>query len=376
MGGSRLRRGLRLVAGNLLVLFVLLTGLNFIAALGYDARAFLERVVMPVSEKAGRASFQDKQKSEEIFREFSALQTRYVPYLVWQRVPFSGKWTTVGADGNRVHKATTEHPLGHVRLFGGSTMWGKGVDDEHTIAAQLNALRPSFAVHNHGESAFVSRQSFERLVNIVNADEPMDVAVFYDGCNDFFTLCREDTSINGHSRETDIARRLKPPSFAADALFGAVREIIFYAWGRSLKAAGPPSRCKDVPSAAERIARALINNWKNAKTIADAHGIEMHAILQPVAVLGSPNLSHLDYLRSDPSSRSEDYLKLYPIVQRMMAEEHADWMHDFTDAFDGDEILYIDGCHVNDRGNEIIAKRIDALIGQRLDALTSARAAH
>ena len=368
---GRFKRGVKLVAGNLLVLFVLLTGLNFIAALGYDARAFLERVFMPVSEKAGRASFADKQKAEEVFREFSALQTKYVPYLVWQRAPFKGKWTTVGQDGNRVHKSTTDHPVGHVRLFGGSTMWGKGVDDEHSIPAQLNALRPRFKVYNNGESGFVSRQSFERLVNVVNAEEPIDVAVFYDGCNDFFTLCREDTSINGHSREPDIARRLQPPSFAADALFGAMREIILYAWGRSLKAAGPPSRCQEVPGGAERVARGLVNNWKNAKTIADAHGIEMHAILQPVAALGSPNLSHLDYLRGDPPSRSEDYVKLYPIVQRMIADEHADWIHDFTDAFDGNEIVYIDGCHVNDRGNAIIAQRIDALIAPRLDALAA-----
>ena len=91
-------------------------------------------------------------------------------------------------------------------MFGGSTVWGKGVDNEHTIPATLNALRPRFAVHNHGESAFVSRQGFERLVNAINLEEPTDVAVFYDGCNDFFTLCREDTSINGHSHEAEAVQ--------------------------------------------------------------------------------------------------------------------------------------------------------------------------
>jgi hypothetical protein len=367
------RRALRLLAGNLFILFVMLTGLNFLAALGYDARAFLDQTFMPVSEKAGRDSFADKVKSKEIFREFSQLHSRYVPYLVWQRESFAGKWTTVGADGDRLHAPVPANPVGHVRMFGGSTMWGKGVDDSHTIPATLASLRPDFAVYNHGESAFVSRQAFERLVNTVNSELPIDVAVFYDGCNDFFTLCREDTSINGHSNEPDMARRLRPPSYAADVLFGAVRDIIFYAWGRSLKAVGPPSRCQDEPGAAERVARGLVNNWKNAKAIAEARGIEIHAILQPVAAVGSPNLSHLDYLRNDPPSRSADYAKLYPIVKRMMAEEGGDWMHDFSDVFDGGETVYIDGCHVNDRGNEIIAKRIDALIGGRLDELAAAR---
>ena len=371
---SPFRRGAKLVAGNLLVLFVLLAGLNFLAALGYDARAMLDRVFMPGSDKAARASLTDRKQAETIFREFGQLQTRYVPYLVWQRQPFHGETITVGEDGDRHHKPTTDHPIGHVRLFGGSTMWGKGVDDEHSIPAQFNRLHPRLAVYNNGESAFVSRQSLERLINIVNQREPVDVAVSYEGCNDFYTLCRKDTSIDGHSHEPEMARKLRPPSFAADALFGALREVIFYAWGRSLKAMGPPSRCQDEPDGAERVARTLISNWKNAKAIADSRGIEFHAILQPVAVIGSPNLSHLDYLAEESHSRSNDYQRAYPIVQRLMQAEQAPWMHDFTDAFDGGELIYIDGCHVNARGNEIIARRIDEILGPQLRAIEAAHA--
>lgn len=373
---SPFRRGVKLIAGNLFVLFVLLTGLNFLAAVGNDARALLDSIFMPGSDKAARASLTDRKQAETIFREFGQLQTRYVPYLVWQREPFHGETITVGEDGDRHHQPTTDDPIGHVRLFGGSTMWGKGVDDEHSIPAQFNHLHPRFEVHNHGESAFVSRQTLERLINLVNDSQPIDAAVSYEGCNDFYTLCRKDTSINGHSHEDDMARRLRPPSFAADALFGALREVIFYAWGRSLKAAGPPSRCQDDPDGAERVARTLVNNWKSAKAIADSRGIEFHAILQPVAVVGSPNLSHLDYLEEESHSRSNDYQRVYPIVQRLMREENAPWMHDFTDAFDGDELIYIDGCHVNARGNEIIARRIDGIIGPRLRAIEAAHPDH
>jgi len=372
---SPFRRGVKLVAGNLFVLFVLLAGLNFLAALGYDARALLDQVFMPGSDKAARASLADRKQAETIFREFGQLQTRYVPYLVWQRQRYEGETITVGEDGDRHHPPTTDHPVGHVRLFGGSTMWGKGVDDAHSIPAQFNGLHPRFAVYNHGESAFVSRQTLERLINLVNQEEPIDAAVSYEGCNDFFTLCRKDTSINGHSHEPEMARKLRPPSFAADALFGALREVIFYAWGRSLKAAGPPSRCQDEPHGAELVARTLLNNWKIAKAVADSRGIEFHAILQPVAVMGSPNLSHLDYLEEESHSRSNDYQKVYPIIRRMMQKENAPWMHDFTDAFDGDELIYIDGCHVNARGNEIIARRIDGIIGPHLRSIEAAHPA-
>jgi lysophospholipase L1-like esterase len=371
--GSALRRGLKLVAGNLLVLFLMLVGLNFIAAVGYDARALLDRLFMPVSDKAARESLTDREQAETIFREFSQLETRYVPYLVWRRAPFSGETTTVGENGDRIHPLPTGAPLGDVRLFGGSTMWGKGVDDAHSIPAQLQMTEPRFRVYNHGESAFVSRQGLERLINAVNQDEPLDAAVTYDGCNDFYTLCREDTSINGHSHESDVTRRLRPPSYAANALFGTLRELIFYAWGRSLKAAGPPSRCQNDPEGAANVARTLINNWKIAKAISDANGIEFHAILQPVAAVGSANLQHLDYLADDEHSRSIDYRKTYPLVQQWIRAEGGGWAHDFTDAFDGEELLYIDGCHVNARGNEIIAGRIAGVLGPRLRQIETTR---
>jgi len=248
-------------------------------------------------------------------------------------------------------------------LFGGSTMWGKGVDDEHTIPSAFNALHPEFLVHNHGESGFVSRQSLDRLVSLVNQDQPMDLVVFYDGCNDFYTLCRSDTSLNGHSRENEMRRKFRPPSMMVDAVSGALREVIFWAWGRSLKTTGPGSRCSGDPDGAERVARTLVNNWRIARRVAEQAGADFHAVLQPVGVVGSPNVDYLGDLANNPAQRLGDYRAVYPIVQRLVREANEPWLHDFSDAFDGDEPIYIDTCHVNARGNEIIARRMEESFG-------------
>jgi lysophospholipase L1-like esterase len=243
-------------------------------------------------------------------------------------------------------------------------MWGKGVDDHDTIPAAFHRFHPEVAVRNHGESGYVSRQALERLVNAVVVEEPTDLVVFYDGCNDFYTLCRSDTSLNGHSRENELARKFRPPSMTAEALSGALREIIFWAWGRSLKTTGPGSRCQTSPDGAEAVAKTLLNNWRIARRVADQTGAEFHAILQPVAMVGKPNVDYLESLRESPGQRIGDYEAVYPRVQRLIREAGEPWMHDFTDAFDGDEAIYIDGCHVNARGNEIIARRIDETFGR------------
>jgi lysophospholipase L1-like esterase len=52
--------------------------------------------------------------------------------------------------------------------------------------------------------------------------------------------------------------------------------------------------------------------------------------------------------------------KFIPLFGKFKREtrENLVWIHDLSDAFDVDEYIYIDGCHVNGRGNQIIAKRI------------------
>jgi hypothetical protein len=53
---------------------------------------------------------------------------------------------------------------------------------------------------------------------------------------------------------------------------------------------------------------------------------------------------------------------VYPFVREIQARENLDWIHDLTDAFDVEEYIYIDGCHVNGRGNQIIAQKIRGLL--------------
>ena len=86
-------------------------------------------------------------------------------------------------------------------------------------------------------------------------------------------------------------------------------------------------------------------------------GAEFHAILQPVAPIGQHNIEYL----SKRQTRTDFHL-VYPLVLEIKEREHLDWIHDFTDAFDVDEYIYIDSCHVNGRGNQIIAQKISKLL--------------
>jgi len=233
-------------------------------------------------------------------------------------------------------------------------MWGTGVDDHNTIPAHFNAIHKDYLVHNHGESGFVSRQELARLINLVNQNSPMDVVVFYDGCNDCRSLCRADVSINGTREELKIAKKVEHRWQVIDTLLGSIQTVIKKVIKKGKR---PPSRCLDNPDYAKKVASTLVNNWKIAKAVAALGGAEFHAILQPVAAIGQPNIEYL-IARADDT----DWHMVYPLVREIQARENLAWIHDITDAFDVDEYIYIDGCHVNGQGNQIIAQKISEFL--------------
>ncbi|MBI5504349.1 MAG: hypothetical protein HY899_06085 [Deltaproteobacteria bacterium] len=361
----------RRVMFNTALVVVLLAVLNLLASVILDGRRIYRSLVLPSDERAGLPNYPDKQWARQVLGEFNQLETRYVPFVEWRRAEYHGKAVTVRPDGDRaMMPASTQAPVGTVRFFGGSAMWGTGVEDDQTIPAFFNRLEPDFRVVNHGESGFSTRQDLAQLVNLVNQNEPMDLVVSYDGNNDAVNYCRTDVEINGHVHARKIERLLKPTSWIWNDLAGPLQELLSgKALRRLLSDPGPyATRCHQSAEYAQRVAETMVNNWKIARAVARQGGADFIAILQPVASLGSARVDHLS--PEDSSPRNEQAL-VYPIIQRLLAESGADWAYDFTDIFDGDEYTYIDVCHVTANGNRRVAERIDQILGPRLRALVA-----
>jgi lysophospholipase L1-like esterase len=368
----RARRIARLVAINLGVFVVLLAGLNLIASAIIDGGQLYRRFFLPGDDRVALPNYPDKQRARQILGEFNQLETRYVPFVEWRREEFHGETTTIGADGKRMQPETTRDPVGTVRFFGGSAMWGSGVADDETIPAAFNRLHPDFRVVNHGESGFTSRQSVSELVNLVNEGAPMDLVVFYDGNNDVGSFCQEEVGINSHTRARKLERLVRPLSKVWNDLTGSIQELVT---GKGVQKwlAGPgphPTRCHRDPAYARRVAEVMVNDWRIARAIAREGGADFIAILQPVASLGSPRTDHLSPPEYSPEKEQN---VVYPIVRQVLAERGIDWAYDFTDVFDGDEYVYIDECHVTPNGSRRVAERLDGIVRERLRGLALAR---
>jgi len=136
--------------------------------------------------------------SAAYFDEFRrAVRVDWKPYVEWWQRPFSGVYVTLDERGLR--PTPGEHSAGdeaiRILCFGGSTMMGMGVRDDHTIPAilarRLGELGHCVAVTNYGQLGHNNTQELITLQQLMKCQERIDVALFYDGINEM--ACAEQT---------------------------------------------------------------------------------------------------------------------------------------------------------------------------------------
>lgn len=138
-------------------------------------------------------AYRDVPFTNEMFYELKWAESHLAwhPYTYWRTTAYHGKWVNVGDDGLR---ATTPAPAGDkpvVRLFvfGGSAVWGYGVEDAATLPSlfseRLNrdsACRVE--VVNFGQLGYVSGQELASFTDQLRLGNIPDVALFHHGWND------------------------------------------------------------------------------------------------------------------------------------------------------------------------------------------------
>ncbi len=309
----------------------------------------------------------DREHAKEIFKDYNSVQHQYEPFVGWKTLPYTGKTTHIAANGERVHiPPTQDTSLQSIHFFGGSTMWGEGSDDQHTIPALVNSALPDFAVYNHAQLAYNTRQELDALITLYSGTTKPDLVVFYDGVNDAAFLCpSEIDQLPAHRLVPTFREKLyvKKSSLMKEVFFKLFLENIIRVINQYSDTTKKPSPydCISDPDKAEEIAEIFIKNWEMAHEMVTARGGKFIAVLQPAAFIGKP---HTDHLKLD-QDLGKNFSEVYRRIKLKIAERKHPWIYDLSDQFDGDEIIYIDFCHVSSNGNEIMAKAISKVIQEQ-----------
>ena len=346
---------IKVLAINVAVFAVLLVGLNWACGIYLKKTTRSHRSELP--NYAG-----NYEHARAVFADYNRIQHRYEPFVGWKALPYNGETTHVSQNGLRTAGKDSVQTDGKqvVRFFGGSTMWGEGSDDEHTIPSLFGRLNPGYQVFNHGQLAYNTRQELDELISVYARNDKTDMVIFYDGVNDAAFLCpKVITELPAHRLVPMYREKLYTGKFAiikelaaklfVDDILNLVRKVTYHPG-----ADNSPYDCVTNPAKAEAIAEMMIKNWEMAHEIVTRRNGKFIAVLQPAAFIGKPRTDHLEL----DEELGKNFHEIYRLLREKIAARKHPWIIDLSHAFDGDEYVFIDFCHVSPNGNQIIARQI------------------
>lgn len=298
---SRLARALgtlcQLLGAALLVFVVLEVGATaFLAARDGDRVGGAA-----LDPRADTELYRDQPWTTEYFREFHQVRAvAWEPYAYWRRQPFEGRWIGVDVRGHRRTWAPPPAAPGEPRrpvvwFLGGSTTWGSGQRDDHTLPS-LVARHLAEAGHpvealNLGESGWVGTQECIYLMRLLQRGERPDWVVFFDGFNDVFASYQHGRAGAGHNEfhrdfEFGLATGVGPRrGLEALARSLSLVRLAKALLGRLRGAGRPPWPGPGDPTERERRLRELVQvfeeNRRMTRALAAEYGFRVLTYLQP-----------------------------------------------------------------------------------------------
>mgnify|MGYP001333274991 CR=1 FL=1 len=285
------------------------------------------------------------------FEEFKGLKISYFDYYIWRRNDFHGKTIRI-KNGFRLNNNNEKFNLKKdIWVFGGSTIWGTGANNENTIPSLIEKIT-GISTLNLGETGYQTSQSLNLLVkNLVN-HKPKKI-IFYDGFNDVFHKCRSMNDYFQSAEESRIQELVNRNFFlySENLLIGPekfLRKLFVKSKSNEKK-----FNCNMNKDKALKIAKIFVENWLIAKSIADRHNINFIGVLQPTIFSSKSKKDNLDI-----NHELEVHFKiLYDMIKIELENKQFNYLN-LENPFSNNENIFIDACHLSPNGNLEIAQKI------------------
>ena len=218
------------------------------------------------------------------------------PYIfsevLFEESPTKGKYVNKNLDGFRVSfansfcdKAPRERT---VWLFGGSTTYGYGVDDNQTIssnlAKELNQKGKEYCIINFGRGFFYSTQELLLYTKLISQSNKKPKYVFFiDGLNDHYHLLGSSfVPKYNYNKSFSLYNKIFHNRFTKK-VFGKPSIPI------KNSPTAPADCILNTPSISDfcktltlNATKRMINNWETASRLSSTYDIEFIPLLQPV----------------------------------------------------------------------------------------------
>ena len=289
-------------------------------------------------------------------------------YVYWRRLPFAGRFINVDINGIRRTWTPAEVPATSPRVFvmGGSTVWGTGSRDEHTLpsalARELDRAGQAAVVVNYGESGYVSGQSLIALIGALREGTRPALVIFYGGVEDTFAAYQNGVAgipQNEANRRTEfnVSNSLAIRSLWKLLTAGTTRTSSLI-WQRS-ENGDALSTSRDESQLAHDVLADYCANVEAASALGRQYGFAVLAFWQPVIF----SKVHLTAYERGEAARQQGSRAFFERVYRHVSSSSAACrpiaLHDISRLFEQQAApRFLDSMHVTEEANREIAAAI------------------
>jgi lysophospholipase L1-like esterase len=289
--------------------------------------------------------------------------------------PFDGRYIHVDDAGRRLTVQPSDMDGPTVFMFGGSTMWGTGSRDDHTIPSQLASVlaRDGFAANivNYGEIGYVSTQEVLALMLELRRGNIPDVVIFYDGINDVTSAIHSGRAGIPHNEyrrraEFNLLSQCRAGDYKSEFFSRCVNNLatvrivraVLYRLGSDARESKAERIAQEAdPALTDGVADAYVDNIEIVRMLAERYGFTALFYLQPV-IFEKNTLTKYERTQLEAATKYRDFFTdCYAAITRRA--EGISCFHDISGVLaDCPQPCFLDFMHIDEKSNGIVAEAI------------------
>ncbi len=316
-----------------------------------------------IDARINSPTYPDKGYARSVFGDYATLETEYRPFTVFSHKEI--KTGTINIDGNGIRKTCYVRKPGGIEkptkifMFGGSTIWGVGVDDCNTIPSLLHKRLQedfparTFAITNFGALGYVSTQELIQLMLELQKGNVPDYVVFYDGINDTHAAGFRP-GIPGYHQHYHTTKNILGGGLLSNILYSTYSVKLLSSLTERFYKRQSDSVLADIDMKAGQVADIYKNNIVILDQLAKQYRFEYFAFWQPMLLTSNKPVTDYEQHHIDKSANLVVIAnKVYDAIKATNFTGLG--FYNISGVFDAvGKDIFLDTAHLGPTGNKII----------------------
>lgn len=339
-----------------------------------------KRLASRISEIADSGAYDllSTAQVKKVIEEEYSLNTKWIPFLEFGLEKFDGNYFNVDNSGRRATKTTNNDSNCQtikIFCFGGSTMFGSGARNQFTIPSYIEKKMSKqfpntcFEFSNYGCPGYHrTMENIQLELELLKGNIP-DVVLFYDGVNEVSTTYQNNSVLmiqNAIHRQEEFKIKYDYKK-RVNIFFKYTNINKFIKSIRTKFEVNTKPITRDIDYLSTEITKVYIENTKHSDALAKMYQFQVINIWQPVVFYKKHRTAKEEKYSENASYSRKLYDAAYRKIQNNEWLEKKPYYYNISKGLNGvKEALFIDYCHLGERGNKVVGNLIYEIMNKEL----------